>query len=94
MRPAMEQAAVPVGPIYSVKDMFEDPHFQARGLFQQVEIDGKPLRIPALAPRLSETPGQTRWPGPELGAHNDEVFCDVLGMEESELASLKSAGVI
>ena len=91
---AMAQAAVPVGPIYSVQDMFEDPHFQARDLFQQVEVDGKPLRIPAIAPRLSKTPGQTRWPGPGIGAHNDEVFCDILGMESNELDSLKSAGVI
>jgi crotonobetainyl-CoA:carnitine CoA-transferase CaiB-like acyl-CoA transferase len=38
------------GPIYSVVDMMQDPHFSARGLFQEVEIDGKPLKIPAIPP--------------------------------------------
>jgi len=55
----LEAASVPAGPIYSVVDMMQDPHFHARGLFQEVEIDGKPLKIPAIPPFLSATPGGT-----------------------------------
>lgn len=90
----LEAARVPAGPIYNVEDMFNDEHFQARGLFEQVEINGKPLKIPAILPKLERTPGQTRWPGPELGSHNQVVLGDMLGLSDEELSILKSEGVI
>ena len=62
----MDEAAVPAGPIYDAADMLADPHFNQRGLYQQVEVDGKPVKIPAITPFLSDTPGATDWPGPEL----------------------------
>ncbi|MCP4494212.1 MAG: CoA transferase [Gammaproteobacteria bacterium] len=91
---ALEQARVPAGPIYNVEDMVKDPHFQARGLFEKVEINGKPLKIPAILPKLERTPGQTRWPGAELGSHNREVLGDLLGLSEEELVRLAGDGVI
>lgn len=90
----LEEAQVPAGPIYSVADMLADPHFRARGLFEPVEIDGKPLKIPAIAPRLTTTPGRTDWPGPALGAHNREVFGELLGLDAEKLAALRERGVI
>ncbi|MDX1803237.1 MAG: CaiB/BaiF CoA-transferase family protein [Alcanivorax sp.] len=90
----LEEARVPSGPIYSVADMFQDPHFQARGLFQQVEINGKPLKIPAISPRLDSTPGETRWPGGEAGSHNQAVLREELGLSEEEFSALKQQGVI
>ncbi|UTW46367.1 CoA transferase [bacterium SCSIO 12696] len=90
----LEQARVPCGPIYNVEDMFNDPHFQDRGLFERVEINGKPLDIPAILPRLAKTPGATQWAGPEIGSHNQAVFGDLLGLSESELAELKEQNVI
>ncbi len=56
---ALEQNRVPVGPIYSIEDMLNDPHYRARGMFEQVEIDGEPLKIPAIIPKLQSTPGRT-----------------------------------
>ncbi len=90
----LDEAAVPAGPINSVSDMMADEHFQARGLFEEHEVGGKPLKIPAILPRLSETPGRTDWPGPALGAHNDEVFGGMLGIDAETLARLRSDGVI
>jgi crotonobetainyl-CoA:carnitine CoA-transferase CaiB-like acyl-CoA transferase len=90
----LEAAAVPSGPIYSVADIMQDPHFKARHLFHQVEIDGKPLKLPALAPRLSETPGKTTWPGPAVGSHNHLIFSDLLGLDEAEIDSLQRQGII
>lgn len=90
----LEAVSVPSGPIYSVVDMMRDPHFQARGLFQEVEIDGKPLKLPALVPRLSETPGNTEWPGPEVGSHNDEIFGQLLGLSDAERDQLSQSGII
>ena len=99
-RPAAEVLAlmdgkrVPAGPIYNVEDMFADPHFRARGLFERVEIDGKPLEIPALMPRLQGTPGGTEWPGPAVGSHTDAVLGEVLGMDAQEIAALRADGVV
>jgi len=87
-------AAVPFGPIYSVADMVADPHYQARGLFEEVEVGGRPLKLPALSPKLSATPGRTDWPGPELGAHNREIFAGRLGLTDEEIAALAASGVI
>lgn len=90
----LEDARVPAGPIYSVQDMLEDPHFNERGLFERVEIDGKPLKIPAMMPRLDKTPGRTDWPGGELGSHNTEVLQGLLKMDDDELDALRVSGVI
>ena len=87
-------ARVPAGPIFSVKDMMADEHYQARGLFEQVEINGKPLHIPAIIPKLQRTPGQTRWSGPELGEHNEAVLGDILGLDAGALAGLRDKGVM
>ena len=90
----LDEARVPAGPIYNVEDMLNDEHFNARGLFETVEIDGQPLKIPAIVPRLSRTPGATRWPGGELGQDNDEVLTGLLGLEEEQMEELRSAEVI
>jgi crotonobetainyl-CoA:carnitine CoA-transferase CaiB-like acyl-CoA transferase len=50
--------------------------------------------IPAIAPQLSATPGRTTWPGPPLGAHNAEVYGDMLGLSAETLDDLKTRGVI
>lgn len=90
----LEQAKVPVGPIYNVADMLEDLQYQARGMFEQVEIDGKPLQIPAIMPRLVDTPGRTDWPGGALGSHNREVLQGLLGLDDEALETLAAEGVI
>ena len=90
----LEEARVPSGPIYSVADMFADEHFKARGLFEEVSINGKPLKIPAMVPKLSKTPGRTDWPGPEVGAYNEEILGEMLGFSEDEMKKLQDGGII
>lgn len=90
----LEESRVPSGPIYSVADMMANEHFIARGLFEEVDVNGKPLKIPAMVPKLSETPGRTDWPGAEVGAFNEEVYGDLLGLSAQEIAKLKSSGVL
>jgi crotonobetainyl-CoA:carnitine CoA-transferase CaiB-like acyl-CoA transferase len=89
----LEANRVPCGPIYSAADMMADPHFQARGLFQQVEINGAPLKIPAIMPRLGGTPGTTRWPGGDAGCDTESVVRGELGLSEEEFQRLKAQGV-
>ncbi|NQZ08375.1 MAG: CoA transferase [Algicola sp.] len=90
----LEDVRVPCGPIYNVEDMMSDPHFNERGLFEEVEIDGKPLKIPAILPKLSDTPGRTDWPGGEVGSHNDEILQDLLALDDAQLDTLRAEGVI
>ncbi len=89
----LEAVRVPVGPIYSVEDMMEDPHYQARGMFETVEINGEPLKIPAIMPKLTGTPGRTDWPGEPIGGHNDEILGELLGLDEADRAALKAEGI-
>ena len=90
----LDDAGVPAGPIYNVTDMMEDPQYNARDLFETVEIEGGSLKIPAITPKLGRTPGATLWPGPDLGAHNREVYTGILGIDEEALRSLESAGIV
>ena len=90
----LAEADVPAGPIYSVADIMEDPHYRAREMFHRVEIDGEPLVLPAMSPRLDSTPGGTDWPGPELGSHNREILEERLGLGKAELDALRAKGVL
>ncbi|HJP38677.1 MAG TPA: CaiB/BaiF CoA-transferase family protein [Gammaproteobacteria bacterium] len=90
----LEEAHVPSGPIYNVADMLADEHFNARGLFEEVEVNGKPLKIPGMAPKFSRTPGRTDWPGPAVGAFNDEILGGLLGISAADQAKLKDDGII
>jgi crotonobetainyl-CoA:carnitine CoA-transferase CaiB-like acyl-CoA transferase len=90
----LDEARVPSGPIYSVADMMVNEHFIARGLFEEVDVNGKSLKIPAMVPKLSETPGGTDWPGPEIGEFNDEIYRELLGLSAEEMARLIEQGVI
>lgn len=89
----LEQHRVPCGPVYSVADMMSDSHFQQRGLFEQVEINGQPLKIPAIMPRLENSPGGTEWPGPEVASHTDEIL-QGLGLASQQIEDLKRSGVV
>lgn len=92
---ALEKAEVPAGPIYSIADIVKDPQYVARNMFESVALpDGAQLLLPAFVPKLLETPGQTEWIGPALGAHNDEVYKDLLGLTDEELRVLQEEKVI
>lgn len=91
---ALHAAAVPAGLVYTPADMVVDPHFRARRAL--LEIDDPevgPVLMPAPAPRLSRTPAEVRWAGPRLGQHTDEVLRES-GLTDSDVAALRSAGVI
>jgi len=91
---ALEQAQVPASRIYSVADMFRDPQFAARAMIEEHVLgDGTPLKVPAIVPKLSETPGQTRWLGPALGQHTDEVL-ESIGVSRLQIDELRRNGAI
>ena len=84
------------GPIYTIADIVKDPQVQARGMVERMDdpIFGE-LAVPAVMPKLNETPGGTDWLGPpEMGAHNRDVYCGILGLGEDEFAALAREGII
>lgn len=90
----LEKAEVPSGRIYDIADIAADPHYQARGMFEQVTLPGgQPLKLPAIVPKLGATPGETEWVGPALGQHTDEVL-EAIGYAAEQRAALRERGTI
>ncbi len=90
----LQAADVPAGKIYSVRDMMRDPQYLARGMFEQHQFaDGTPVKLPAVSPKLSATPGATRWLGPALGQHTDQVLRE-LGYSDTDIAAMRKDGVL
>ncbi|MCH6264839.1 CaiB/BaiF CoA transferase family protein [Neobacillus citreus] len=95
VKESLDKAGVPAGSIYSVEDIVNDPHYQARKMIQEVAVDGLGmLKMPGIVPKMSETPGEIQWAGPELGQHTDDVLGGKLGMTEEQIKDLKAKGVI
>ncbi len=92
---ALTSAGVPVGPVYSIPQVLQDEHIRAREMIVELEYPevGK-VPLPGLALKLSETPGAIDRRGPEIGEHNQQVFGELLGYDQAQLAELKKAGVI
>ena len=89
------EQGVPAGRIYRAPEMLTDPHFAARRAIVDVPHPTfKHLKMQDVFPRLSATPGEVRWPGPPLGAHNDEVYGELLGMDAAERTALAADGII
>jgi crotonobetainyl-CoA:carnitine CoA-transferase CaiB-like acyl-CoA transferase len=91
----MAEAGVPAGKVFTAKDMVEDPHYAARENIVTVE-DPKIGEFPMqnVVPRLSGTPGEVRWTGPDLGQHNEEVYGEILGLSKEEQRTLAERGIV
>ena len=90
----LEKAEVPSGKIYDISDIVKDAHYQARQMIGEHALpDGKKVVLPGIVPRLSETPGDTKWIGPRLGEHTAEVLAS-LGYDAETQQALKGRGVI
>lgn len=77
----LEAASVPASGINSVAEVFEDKQLKARGAIEHHPLQsGLDLFMPSAVPKLSKTPGETRWLGPQLGAHNAEIL-EQLGLD-------------
>jgi crotonobetainyl-CoA:carnitine CoA-transferase CaiB-like acyl-CoA transferase len=88
-------AEVPCGPVHSIDEIFHDPHFAARGSILEFEDDRVgALAIPNIVPTLSETPGRVRWLGPPLGAHTNEILCNLIHLDKDEIQKLRDSGII
>ena len=93
--PRVEAATIPAGPVFSIADIVDDPHFRARDMLLSLHdrVLGE-LKVPGIVPKLSATPGAARWLGPDIGAHNQQVYADLLNAGPAELADWSARGVI
>jgi formyl-CoA transferase len=91
----LEEHGVPTGRVYRAKEILEDAHIAAREAIVKVAhpLFGD-IRMQAPFPKLSDTPGEVRWVGPELGEHTDLVLREVLGYDEAKVSGLREAGVV
>jgi len=86
---ALNDAQVPGGKIYSMADIARDAQYLARDMIREVRLkDGTPLKLPGIVPKLSATPGDIAWIGPDLGEHTLAVLT-AHGYSEAEIAALK-----
>jgi len=91
----LERHDVPFGVACSVADIFADAHVQARGDIVSVDdpVIG-PVRMQGPYPRFSRTPTDVPRGAPRLGAHNDEIYGELLGLSVEERAELCRLAVI
>lgn len=86
---------VAAAPVYDAAQLLADEHLRARGVFVSVDDpDLGEMTVQAPVARLSETPGRIDHLGRALGADNDAVYRDLLGLDDDRLADLRSAGTI
>ena len=89
----LDAVAVPVGRIYTVADIANDPHYKARGNIETIQMhDGSTLDVPGVIPKLSRTPGSIKTLAPDIGENTDEILRSI-GLSESQVACLKERGV-
>ena len=92
---ALDEAKVPAARIFTVEDIFNDPHYAARDMLVEVEDpELGPVTVTGVVPKLSETPGHVRWAGHDTGADTADVLVRDLKLDTAELLRLARAGTI
>ena len=80
--------------VQTVADIERDPQWQSRDLLRDVPSGAGTVRMHAVVPRLSATPGEIKWAGGMLGEHNREIYGGELGLPCDDIVALEAAGVI
>ncbi len=90
-----EANGVPAGNVYRAPEMLADPHFKAREALVKVDHpQHENFVMQNVTPKLSKTPGHIDSVGPELGAHNEAIYGELLGMDSATMADLEERGII
>lgn len=90
-----EVNGVPAGNIFRAPEMLADPHFKARdALVKMDHPQHENFVMQNVAPKLSDTPGGVETIGPDLGAHNEAIYGELLGMDSAKISDLRERGII
>lgn len=90
---ALEAKKIGCGPINTLKEVFADPHVQAREMLLRLpHASGAEIEVIANPVKLSATPADYPVPPPVLGQHNDQVLKGMLGMSDAEIAAAQGSG--
>ena len=90
----MERAHVPAGPVNTVGQVMNDEQVKHRKMLVEIDCSDGNVLLSGLPIKLSRTPGKAEGPISEVGEHNEEVYKDLLGLEEREISRLKERGII
>ena len=93
LEPMLHERDVPASRVFTMADIFSDPHFAARGTIVHAPdaLLGS-IAMPAPAPRLSGTPGEVRHAGRDVGADTVEVLRSIGGLDGAEINALLETG--
>lgn len=90
----LDRASVPAGRIYTVADIAADPHYQARGMIEEIRLeDGSLLALPGIVPKLSRTPGSHRRNAPTIGQDTVAVLREI-GLSQGQIEALRKRGIL
>jgi crotonobetainyl-CoA:carnitine CoA-transferase CaiB-like acyl-CoA transferase len=91
----MEAVSVPATRIFTVADIFADPHYKARqSIVEAPDQHLGTVAMPAVVPRLSDTPGAIRHAGRDIGQDSRAVLREVLGLEDARIDALTKEGIV
>ncbi|MGW6562662.1 CaiB/BaiF CoA transferase family protein [Streptomyces hydrogenans] len=91
---AFEKAEAAIAPVYDVRDVLDDPQYQALGTVTEVpDPELGPIRMQNVLFRLSDTPGEIRWAGRPHGADTEEVLT-AAGFAPAEISALRAQGAV
>jgi len=93
---ALQHAGVCAAPVRNAVEVLDDPQLDARGFFEELETadDRSVYRYPGLVWRMANTPNSLRTSPVRMGEHNREIYCDLLGYTDDEVASLEERGLV
>lgn len=95
LKEVVDREGVPVSLVYNAEDIFSDPHYAAReNIVEMPHPTLGTIKMPGVVPKFSETPGEIKWVGPELGSHNFEVYNELLGITKEQMEVLKSKRIL
>lgn len=91
----LAKAGVPASRVYTIADIFADPHYKARqAIVHAPDDDLGTVAMSAVFPRLSDTPGKVIHAGHRIGQDTETVLSGVLGKSAGEIASLVERGIV
>jgi crotonobetainyl-CoA:carnitine CoA-transferase CaiB-like acyl-CoA transferase len=93
---ALNAADIPNSKAYTAADCATDPQYLFRRMVRQVQDPhfGCSILHAGIVPHIPEAPGEVRWPGPDIGEHNEEVLSQLVGLTPTEISRLRAEGVL